>query len=416
MTSFRAGFARYAVPLVMVHAEGFPLPKYGFSQTTNILGPQEGKPRALLSDPFPSTNPLRIPVGNSLGRYTNLGDGMDWYAPNTVTPRNDRINFSLQRALPMRILTDTTFFMNFGRDVQDDSMWGGTFNRRVNMMDPNLEYQYKGAVDKAVANPFYNLPADKFPGVLRTQETVAVRQLLRPYPQYGDLNITASPGQVDHYYALQFKAERPMSKGMTFIFGYNYNRETHSEVFNDLDRYNYTFQMFDRGRARHNMRLAGTWEMPFGKGRTYASNVHPVVDALIGGWATSSIWMWNSGPLIRFDQATVNGDPRENVPAGRYFNPSAFQVAPAYTLRTNPRYYDGLRGPGFWQLDSTLAKFFRITERFRFELRMEFYNLTNSFMPSQPETGVGSGTMGASTWVAGGNYGREVQFTGRIHF
>ena len=31
-------------------------------------------------------------------------------------------------------------------------------------------------------------------------------------------------------------------------------------------------------------------------------------------------------------------------------------------------------------------------------------------------TVLGSGTMGQSTWVYGGNYGREVQYTARIHF
>jgi hypothetical protein len=51
-----------------------------------------------------------------------------------------------------------------------------------------------------------------------------------------------------------------------------------------------------------------------------------------------------------------------------------------------------------------------------FELRFEFYNLPNAFMPSDPDLGIGSGTMGYSTWVAPGNYGREIQFTGRIHF
>jgi hypothetical protein len=47
---------------------------------------------------------------------------------------------------------------------------------------------------------------------------------------------------------------------------------------------------------------------------------------------------------------------------------------------------------------------------------MEFYNLPNSFMPSDPDTTIASGTMRRSTWVAGGNYGREIQDTGRIHF
>ena len=91
-------------------------------------------------------------------------------------------------------------------------------------------------------------------------------------------------------------------------------------------------------------------------------------------------------------------------------------MLPAYTPRTNPWFYDSLRGPGFWQLDSTLVKYFKITERMKLEFRMEFYNLPNAFMPSDPDLGVGSGTMGKSTWVAGGNYGREIQYTARIHF
>ena len=120
--------------------------------------------------------------------------------------------------------------------------------------------------------------------------------------------------------------------------------------------------------------------------------------------------------LLRFGPALVSGDPTKDVPAGLYFNPAVFQILPAYTPRTNPLQYDGLRGPRFWQLDSTLVKYFRVTERVKFELRMEFYNLPNAFMPSDPDVGIAGGTMGRSTWVAGGNYGREIQYTGRIHF
>ena len=56
-------------------------------------------------------------------------------------------------------------------------------------------------------------------------------------------------------------------------------------------------------------------------------------------------------------------------------------------------------GPKFWQLDSTVAKYFKITERIKFELRMEMFKCPNMFMPSDPDTGIGSGTMGQSTWV-----------------
>jgi hypothetical protein len=416
-TAFRAGYARYAVPLLAVHAEGFSLPKYGYSQATAALDPLLGVPRTLISDPFPATNPLRLPPGNSLGRYTNLGDSMSWWAQDTKTPLNDRINFSLQRQAPFGIATDTTFFMNFGHDVQDASMWGGDYSRQVNMMDPNLAYTYKGAVDQSIPNPFYNLlPPSKMPGQLRVQDTILVRDLLKPYPQYGDLSVSASPGRTDHYYALQFKAERQMMNGVMFLVGYSYNRETHSEFFNDIDQYQYRFSMLDRGNARHNLRVAGTWELPFGKGRRYLSGANRAVDAILGGWSTSHILMYSSGRLLHFDAAQVSGDPRQNVPAGYAFNPNVFQVLPAYTPRTNPWFYDGLRGPSFWQLDSTVVKMYPITERVKFELRMEFYNMPNHFIPNDPDTGIGSGTMGLSTWVAGGNYGREVQFTGRIRF
>lgn len=417
-TAVRVGYARYAVPWVTVHPETGGLPTNGFSQDTNVLSPVQGDPRTYASDPFPSSNPVVLPVGNKLGRYTDLGNGISFWDGNRLkTPLNDRINFTFQRQAMQKLFTEATFFMMFSHNAQDPSMWGGHYDYNLNQMDPNLSYQYKGLVDQEVPNPFYNLlTPDKMPGTLRTQPTVSASQLLRPFPQYGDLNLYGYPGASDHYYALQMKAERPFSNGMTFLVAYNYNQEKHTEWFNDQDRYTDKLTMFDRGRPRHNLRVAGTYELPFGRGRQFLNNIHPVLDYLIGGWATSQIWMWRTGNLLIFDPAQVTGDPTASVPSGSYFNPAVFQVLPNYTPRTNPRYYDGLRGPGFWQLDSTLVKYFKITERVKFELRMEFYNLPNTFMPSDPDLGIASGTMGQSTWVAGGNYGREIQYTGRIHF
>ncbi len=416
-TSVRAGYARYAVPWITVHPETGGLPTYGFSQSTSVLGPLEGVPRALASDPFPASNPVLLPSGSSLGRYTQLGNSVSFWDGNIMkTPMNDRMNFSIQRQALSHLFTEATFFTHFGHNVQDASMWGGDYGFNLNQADPNLSYQYKGLVDQSVPNPFYNLPANIMPGSLRTQRTVAVNQLLRPYPQYGNLTVRGWPGGTDHYYGLALKAERPMSNGLVFMAGYNYNQEYHSRYFNQIDTYNNKFTMWDRGQPRHNFTLAGTWELPIGRGRQHLNQINRVLDGVIGGWATSHILMARSGRLLMFNQATVTGDPRQNVPAGYYFNPAVFAVSPAYTPRTNPLYYDGLLGPSFWQLDSTVAKYFKITERVKFELRFEMFNTPNVFMPSDPNTGIGSGTMGRSTWVAGGNYGREIQYTGRIHF
>jgi hypothetical protein len=207
-----------------------------------------------------------------------------------------------------------------------------------------------------------------------------------------------------------------MSAGLNLIASYSYNRERQSQYFNDIDNYANKTTMMDQGNPRHNLRIGGTYELPFGRGRQFMSNAPKAVDFILGGWSTSHFYTFRSGSLLYFGPAAVSGDPTKNVPAGYAFNPAVFSVLPAYTPRTNPFFYDNLRGNSMWQLDSTLVKYFPITEKVKFELRMEFYNLPNVFIPSDPDTGIGSGTMGQSTWVQTGNYGREIQYTGRIRF
>ena len=419
-TSLRIGYARFATPIRTIYTEGWSVRKEGFSQRTNALGPLQGVPRTLISDPFPASNPLILPPGKSRGIYTQLGTSAAWWKQDLKTPMADRINVSLQRQLPGRLALDTTFFMHLGHNVHDRSMWGGSFNRPINLVDPNLIYTYKGAVEAKVPNPFYNLlPADKMPGELRVQKEVSVLQLLKPYPHYVNLTEMFRDGIHNRYYALQIQVQRRMAEGMSLTFGYTYNRESRTEFFNNVyntDVYYDKKTWIDRRQPRHYLRVAGTWELPFGRGRRYFSGVNRFVDLLIGGWATSHWFMLQGGQLLTFGPALVTGDPRENVPEGRAFNPNVFKILPPFTPRTNPWYYDGLRGPRFWSLDSTLVKYFPITEKVKLELRFEFYNLPNHFIESNPDTRIGSGTMGMSTSIFPGNYGREVQYTARIHW
>ncbi len=420
ISALRFGYARYAVPMKGAFTEGLgSIPLDGYSQVTNALGPVQGVPQTLISDPFPTSNPVLAPVGTGRGRYTNLGNQASWFNQDLKRPINDRVSVSYQRQLPMQFMSDVTWFMNFGHDQLQPNMWGGNYGYDLNQTDPNLYYTYKGAMDASVANPFYQiLPVDKMPGSLRNQQTVSVGSLLRPYPQYGTLTQQFMPGRVNRYRAIQIKIDRPFANGLSMTMGYNYNNESRSEWFNQPDNYANTFTMIDSRDPRHTIRLGGTWEIPIGKGRKFLGNANRVVDTLIGGWGTSHLLMWNNGPLLTFGQANApaNSPAISNPTRDKYFDTSQFSQAAAYTPRTNPWYYDGLRGFGFWNLDSTLSKYFQITERVKFEIRFEFYNMPNAFMPSQPDLGVTSSTFGKSTNIAGGNYGREVQYTGRIHF
>ena len=111
----------------------------------------------------------------------------------------------------------------------------------------------------------------------------------------------------------------------------------------------------------------------------------------------------------------VNGDPvLDNPTRQRWFNTDAFSRLPAFTRRVNPWIFDDLRGPFFSNLDMTVSKNVPITEALRLELRMEAYNLSNSFMGQNPNLDVNSGSFGAITAQLPTHSGREFQYSARF--
>jgi hypothetical protein len=410
-TAFRAGYARYVVPPLIVGntLAGLSMPYY--SARTTVAPQREGIPQARLSDPFPAANPIVLPKGNSLGRYTNLGDNANWYTPNLRTGVNDRINFSLQRELPNSMNIDVTVFMNLGHDLP--------YTKLLNMSDPQLRYTHKAALNRQVANPFYQyMTPDTFPGPLRNQRTVSIGSLLGPYPQYGSLSETNVAGVLNRYYALQMKLERRFSAGYMFVTAYNYNREFNSEFFDDVDRYANRFTMIPGVSPRHRLTNGGTFDFPFGQGRRFLANAHPVANGLLGGWSTSWLFMFNSGQYLRFGQLKTDGSsPKlDNPTTDLWFDTSKFQQAEPFTPRTNPWQYPDVTGPSSWNVDMTLAKDFPIQRDYRLEFKLEAYNVTNNFVPSNPILNVLSPLFGKSTGQLLGNRGRELQYTLRLYF
>ena len=153
----------------------------------------------------------------------------------------------------------------------------------MNQMDPQLSYTYKGLLDQSVPNPFYKyLTPTTFPGQLRNQQTVTVGSLLDPVSAVrqsrADLN---TPGVGDHYQALQMRVQRQFSKGFSFLWTYNYNRETTQNFFNAPDQYANRFTYIDSSNPRHRMNIAGTYDLPVGKGRMLLSNPNPFVNAVL---------------------------------------------------------------------------------------------------------------------------------------
>jgi hypothetical protein len=420
-SALRIGFARYvAPPMSGVDMLG-SMPYPGYSVATYVASTIAGVPGARLSDPFPSTNPLLAATGKGYGRYTNLGGSASWYQNDLHPQTNDRFNVSLQRSLPYNLTVDVTLFANFGRN------W--FYTDSLNMVDPQIRYTYKTAIEKSVANPFYKyLTAETFPGQLRNQANVALSTLLVPYPQYGAQGSTAygtpsgsltqmnTGGRSDRYKSVNVKIKRSFANGHSFLFTYNYNNEDTQNFYSNDELYSHTLGWEKSAAARHRANFFGTLELPFGRGRRLLSAAHPALQAVIGGWSASGILNFVSGDYLQFGQMLATGDPRAQTPANPalWFDTSVFATQPAYTPRTNPKTYSGLKGPRAANCDLALTKTFRLTERARMEFRMDAFNLTNSFMSADPSTTLSNVNFGKSVDQA--NFGRSLLYGAKIYF
>jgi hypothetical protein len=423
-TSFRAAYGRYFTPWTLASSNEGNAGGGANLMEANVPGSYsyyngayptvQGVPTMTLRDPWPSAYPLVQTKQRALGRYTSLGDSIVYLANDRTRQHSDRLNISLQRQIPTGMILDVTYFLNLSNFQWD-------LTRDLNMVDPRIAYQNKAATNVQVANPFYNiLTVDKFPGALRSQRTVSISSLMKPYPQYGNINVTeGQPGGKLRYQSLQFKAQKNFSKGYSMIFGYNYHVQNDERFYDNIAQYLQQYTWIPSNAARHRFTAAGTWEVPFGKGRHYMTNAPRLLDAALGGWNLTPNAFWRSGRAVRFGALVVNGDPHVSNPdQTQWFNKAAFSLVPAFTARTNPWQYDDIRGPKQFNMDASLVKSFHIVERVRFEMRMDVFNVMNNITWADPDTNVSSANFGRS---ANNNqltetYGRRTQIGLRLQF
>jgi Carboxypeptidase regulatory-like domain len=245
----------------------------------------------------------------------------------------------------------------------------------------------------------------------------------------------------NQYNSLQVQLKRQFSGGYAVQASYTWQdpegQQSDSYSINYNRKLGYGRQEF---LPDHELIIAQNYDVPFGRGRKYGGNMNRFFDYAVGGWGISGSTTFYSGlpftpqinaypagtirpytgPNNRPDQGSgspyasdQNRDHWLNVGPGDTLS-SAF-VIPANNTFGNYG-YNRLRGPIFINQDLSLFKSFAITERLRWQLRGEAYNVFNHANLGLPNTNVNGSNAGVITAIAVGSTMRRLQFAARLDF
>ena len=217
-----------------------------------------------------------------------------------------------------------------------------------------------------------------------------------------------TPFNTASYNGFQSQVTRRIAKSMV---GMSYTLSRSLDYGDDTDSgltWNW-IPMLQRNRAvagfdrTHNLEFYGNYALPFGRGQSFVKS-GPLA-AVLGGWQTNWIMSRLSGlPFTVGTAGTSLNSPGNTQTADQilstvailgghgvgqpYFDPNAFAVV------NDPRFGSSgrniLRGPGLFNLDASLFRTFKVTERFGLQFRAEMFGVTNTPQFGNPGATVSS--------------------------
>jgi hypothetical protein len=290
----------------------------------------------------------------------------------------------------------------------------------------------------------------------------SVAQALRPFPQYGTVTVDSAtmddPFGDYTYDAMQAQVTKRTSAGLTVLASYSWSKnitnadsEYPTEAAwegNDnsgaLNTYNLKVEkalsQFD---IPQRVVLAWTYDLPFGKGKKFASQ-GGAVNVLAGGWKIAAVQKyqsgtpltvgmpggsWTSGIFAGYEGATGEGIIRPNTVPGQSSNglhgkfvygQSVRFNAAAFTAPSNFTFGDAPKALNVRELfnkseDFNVTKAIPMfTERVHTDFRVEFFDVFNRHQFSGFNNTIGTPGFGQASGVAYGP--RSMQASLRVVF
>ena len=271
-----------------------------------------------------------------------------------------------------------------------------------------------------------------------------VAQALVPYPQYCSALFGRNENAgSSNYHSMQLKAEHRFSKGIWALASY-----TVAKLLTSTDSVQPDATMwggnaygaispFERKRNKalalndvpQTFSLAMVYELPFGRGKPFASSTGPA-DRLISGWQLGTILRITAGVPFLFRSGNCNvpaqfvagclpavlsgANPFAQKKDGSFdpnlplFDKTAFEPADSFNfyLGQGAR-VSNYRGFGYHNQDLNLLKNTRITERVNLQFRFEFFNIFNwhTYTSRGGEDGLAGNFSAFDTDISSPNFG-----------
>jgi len=449
---FGSIFGHFITQNLPVLAQQSTSPAKGNAAFTLAQGPVNFTPLQVLEN---NCNPITDPTGvQPNGTFvptqtTCTGATGRPYQPNGVggnsRPFNNRIptvdtwNVSLQRQLTPTITATAAYVGNKGTHT---------------FIGDNPAYNPNGAT-----NIGYNPNCTYLPGSYTEPNPATCPNGSQPYnnlqPYYLKYGWTqginyAGNDANSNYESLQLTLEKRFSNGLSLQSSYtfqNANNYDDNGCFNVCNHGNNSLEYGPSSDYRNQVFiLTEVYQLPFGQGKKYGSNVNKATNYIIGGWTLNSSWNFSSGLPYTYSLSTCspeigNGPCRANIvgavqegkrsgtptAANYWFETTngvslANQVcsgaapasagpwaqAPCDTFGNAGR--NAARGPKFFNVDFGLFKDFTLTERMNLQFQFEAYNLFNHANLDLPNTCVDCSNGGSITNIAYGSNMRRLQF------
>jgi hypothetical protein len=414
----------------------------GYSATSQLQQPQ-GVPALTLSNPFP--NGLVQPTGSSRGALTGTGGDIFFVDPGKGAPRVQQFSADVQRELPGNM----NLSIGYSGARGDNLSWAGSNSGsttgfiNINQIDPRYQTLVPNTL-ALVANPFFGV-ADA--GQFASRQTIEIGQLLRPFPQFGNVYMMQSTGAHSMYHA----AIVQLRKRVTGIWGgqvsYTFSR------LNDNQFAESNYYSSNPGLQNNYTVLPGSpyYNPNQEYGRSLLDSPHKLVVAptlnvpgngpIAGGWSVTTVITVQSGFPIGVTQNLTTtaflfgGTPRPNVVPGQdflvagditsrinadfndnqYLNKGAFSASPANQFGNAPRMLPGVLSPWRNNVDLSISKQVKTGGGTSGSARVEVLNLFDNVQWAAPASSAfGNASFGQIRTQA--NNMRMMQFTFRFAF